>query len=60
MYKYTKAIPATGLDSPLGLQEVEVPRISRQSTNEGGKVSRTHWPALPTKEVLLVLIYVRA
>ena len=28
----------TGLDWPLGLQEVEAPRISIQSTQEGGKV----------------------
>jgi hypothetical protein len=28
----------TGLDRPLGLQEVEAPSISRQSAREGGKV----------------------
>jgi len=28
----------TGLDRPLGLQEFEAPRISRQSAHEGGKV----------------------
>jgi hypothetical protein len=32
----------------LGLQEVEAPRISRQSENAGGKVvSPTHRPPLP-------------
>jgi hypothetical protein len=39
-----------GLDRPLGLQDVEAPRISRQSAQEGGKaVSRTHWPPLPPR-----------
>jgi hypothetical protein len=38
----------TGLDRPLGLQEVEAPRISKQSAQEGGKVvSPTHRPSLP-------------
>jgi hypothetical protein len=38
----------TGLDRPLGLQEVEAPRISRQPAHEGGKVvSSTHRPPLP-------------
>jgi hypothetical protein len=38
----------TGLDRPLGLQEVEAPRISRQSAHECGKVgSSTHRPSLP-------------
>ena len=38
----------TGLDRPLGLQEVAVSRISRQSAHEGGKVvSHTHRPPLP-------------
>jgi hypothetical protein len=33
---------------PLGLQEVEAARISRQSVHEGGKVvSPTHWRPLP-------------
>ena len=35
----------TGLDRPLALQEVGVPRISKHLAREGGKaVSRTHWP----------------
>jgi hypothetical protein len=38
----------TYLDGPLGLQEVEVHRIFRQSAHEGGKVfSTTHRPPLP-------------
>ena len=40
--------PNTGLNMPLWLQEVEGPRISRQSAYEGGKVvSPTHQPPLP-------------
>jgi len=43
-----KSHPITGLDRPLGLQKVEAPRISRQSTHEGGEaVSLTHQPPLP-------------
>jgi hypothetical protein len=35
--------PTTGLDKPLGLQEVQVPRISKQAAHEDGKVvSHTH------------------
>jgi hypothetical protein len=55
-----KGNPITGLNRPLGLQEVEAPRISRKSTNEGGKVvSPTHRPPLPAQEICLVLISVR-
>ena len=37
----------TGLDRPLGGQEVETHRISKQSAHEGGKVvSLTHRPPL--------------
>ena len=44
-YRYRH--PITGLNGPLGFQEVEVPRISRQSTHETGKVvSPTHRPPL--------------
>jgi hypothetical protein len=44
--------PITGLDRPLAFQEVEAPRISRQSAHEGGKVvSPTHWPPLPTGNI---------
>jgi len=46
----------TGLDRPLGLQEAEAPRISRQLTHEGGKVvSPMHRPPLP-QEISLLLI----
>ena len=42
----------TGLDGPLGLQEVEVPKISRQSAREGGMVvSPKHRPPLPTGRI---------
>jgi hypothetical protein len=58
MNKYTKAIPVQVWIDPLRLQEVDAPRISR---HEGGKAgSPTHWPHLPTKEVLLVFITVTA
>jgi len=41
---------------PLGPQEVEVPRFSRQLASEGGKfVSPMHWPPLP-QEISLVVI----
>jgi hypothetical protein len=46
-----KSCPITGLDKPLGLQEVEAPRISRQLVHEGGNfVSPTHRPPLPHRE----------
>jgi len=50
--------PSKVPDRPLGLQEVEASRISRQ----GGKiVSRTHRPPLsPPQAILLVLISVRS
>jgi len=42
-----KSIAYKSLDRPLGLQEFETPRISRQSANEGGKiVSPTYRPPL--------------
>jgi hypothetical protein len=38
-------------ERPWGFQEVEAPRISRQSAHEGGKVvSTTHRPTLPAKK----------
>jgi hypothetical protein len=46
--------PITGLERSLGLQEVEAPRISRQSTQEGGEVV-SHTP----QEKSLVLISVK-
>ena len=40
-----------GLYRPLGLQNVEAPRMFRQSTHEGGKVaSPTHRPPLQPRE----------
>jgi len=48
----------SGLGRPLGLQQVEPPRISRQSVYEVGKVVRTtHWlPLSPPQEISLVCI----
>jgi hypothetical protein len=47
------SFPITGLDRPLGFQEVGAPRISRQSAHEGGKVvSPTHRPSLPPGRIL--------
>jgi hypothetical protein len=46
-----KSNPITGLDRPLGFQEVEAPRFFRQSAHEGGKVvSPTHQPPLPPRK----------
>jgi len=46
-----KSYPITGLDRPVGLQEVEGSRISAQSIHEGGKVaSRTDRPLSPAKK----------
>jgi hypothetical protein len=46
--------PYTELDRPLGFQQVEVHRVSRQSVHEGGKVgSRTHRPPLPPGDTLV-------
>ena len=40
------------LDRPLGLHEVEAPRISRRSIHEAVKiVSLTHRPTLPTVDI---------
>jgi hypothetical protein len=53
----TELYTIAGLDRPLGLQEFEVPRSSRQSELESGKVvSPTHQP----QEIFLVLISVRS
>jgi len=48
--------PIPGLDKPSGLQEVEAPRISRQSAHEG---CQPYAPAAfnpPPQEISLVLI----
>jgi hypothetical protein len=43
-----KNYPITGLDRPLGLQEVEASKSSRQSAHDSGKVvSPTYGPPLP-------------
>jgi len=43
--------PSKGLHRPLGLQEAEAPRISRQSANDGGKAVRpTHRHPLSLEE----------
>ena len=40
-----ESCPYTCLDKSVGLQEVEAPRISRQSTHAGGKfVNHIHRP----------------
>ena len=45
-----ESCPITDLDSPLGLQEVQAPRIYSQSAHEGGKVvSPTYRPPLPPR-----------
>jgi hypothetical protein len=47
-----QSYPITVLDRPLGLQEVEASRISRQSAHEGGKfVSPTQRPHLPPGDI---------
>jgi len=44
-----KSSPCADLDIPIGLQESETPRISRQSAHDGGKVvSPTHLSPLRT------------
>jgi len=55
-----KSSPCTDVDNPLGLQEFEAPRFSRQLAHEGGKVvSPTHRQPLRPGEIFLVLISVR-
>ena len=40
--------PISGLDRPVGLQEIETPITYGQSAHEGGKISPTHRPAAST------------
>jgi hypothetical protein len=48
-----KTYPITGLERPLGIQEVEAHRIPRQSEHKGGQVvSPTHGPPLPPGDIL--------
>jgi hypothetical protein len=52
--------PSKGLDRPLGLQEAEAPRISRQSAHEGGKaVSPTHRSPLSLGETRRIYFSLR-
>jgi hypothetical protein len=46
------------MDRPLGLQEVEAPRISIQLAHEGGKVVSPKHQPITLQEILLVLISV--
>jgi hypothetical protein len=49
---HEKSYPIADLDIPSGLQEVEVPRISRQLEHESDKViSPMRWPSLPPGDV---------
>ena len=50
-YKVRESYLLTSLERPIGLQEVEVPRISRQSSHAGGKVvGPKHWPPLHSRK----------
>ena len=51
LHRSAKISPCSGLDRPQGFQEVETPRIFKQSAHKGGKVVRpAHWPSLPPRE----------
>ena len=52
VYRIGKSYPITGLNRPLGLQEIQDPRISRQSAHKvGNVVSPTHRPSLPSGKI---------
>jgi hypothetical protein len=55
MFCWRLGYPFTGLDGPLGLQEVEVTRISRQLAHEDNKVFHHYAPTASTpQEIFLV------
>jgi hypothetical protein len=57
MFWWRLGYPFSGLDGPLGLQEVEVTRIYRLLTHEDNKVFQPYAPAASTpQEIFLVLI----
>lgn len=61
LLKRDKSYPITDLEKPIGLQEVEIPRISRQSAHKAGKVvSLTHRPPLPSKRYSLYSFRLKA
>ena len=43
--------PITGKDGPLGLQEVQTPRVSRKLALKRGKASPKHRPPLPPGKI---------
>jgi hypothetical protein len=47
IFTITSSYPTTNLNRPLGIQEVQTPRISRQTFYESGKVSPTHQTSSP-------------
>jgi hypothetical protein len=50
--------PISGLDGPLGFQEVEAPRIPRRSAYEGGKVvgPTLQLPLPPRRQEVAVIV----
>ena len=59
-YVTRSSCPIKGQDRPLGVQDVEGPRISRKSAYESGKIANPkHRLPLPPQEISLVHISVR-
>jgi hypothetical protein len=49
---HTKGYPITGVNKPLGIQEVQATIIFRKSAHEGGKVANpTHRPHLSPRDI---------